>query len=149
MQNGSFILKGHICHTPEAGSLVIRENAYTVCEDGICRGIFGEIPEKFRGLEVIDCGDRMILPGMADLHIHAPQFAYRGTGMDHELLEWLQQNAFPEEIRFSVSVAAVNIYVGFEFGEHLLNLKPGIPEINVKPGFRDQLVMIEYILILQ
>ena len=101
MQNGSFILKGHICHTPEAGSLVIRENAYTVCEDGICRGIFGEIPEKFRGLEVIDCGDRMILPGMADLHIHAPQFAYRGTGMDHELLEWLQQNAFPEEIRYA------------------------------------------------
>ena len=51
----SFILKGHICCTPETNRLVIRENAYTVCVDGVCRGVFEEIPECFSGLEVVDC----------------------------------------------------------------------------------------------
>ena len=69
----SFVLKGHICHTPDADRLEIRENAYAVCEEGICKGVFDEIPERFRGLEVIDCTGKLVLPGMADLHIHAPQ----------------------------------------------------------------------------
>ena len=99
--NKSFLLQGHICYTPEADKLVIRENAYAVCEDGICRGVFDEIPEQFTGMEVIDCDDRLILPGMSDLHIHAPQFAYRGTGMDCELLDWLETHAFPEESRYA------------------------------------------------
>ena len=96
----SFILRGHICHTPEAGKLEIRENAAVVCEDGKCRGIFEDIPEKYAGLEVTDCSGMLVIPGMADLHIHAPQFAYRGTGMDYELLDWLEHAAFPEEIRY-------------------------------------------------
>ena len=99
--NRSFLLQGHICYTPEADKLVIRENAYAVCEDGICRGVFDEIPEQFTGMEVVDCGDRLILPGMSDLHIHSPQFAYRGTGMDCELLDWLETHAFPEESRYA------------------------------------------------
>ena len=42
-----------------------------------------------------------MLPGMVDLHLHAPQYAYRGLGMDLELLEWLQKYAFFEEARYS------------------------------------------------
>ena len=106
----SFILKGHICHTPEKGTMEIREHAFAVCEDGICRGVFDKMPEKFRGLEVIDCGDRLVIPGMTDLHIHAPQFTYRGTGMDCELLQWLTENAFPEEARYADTEYAVRAY---------------------------------------
>ena len=62
--NRSFLLQGHICYTPEADKLVIRENAYAVCEDGICRGVVDEFAEQFTGMEVIDCDDRLILPGM-------------------------------------------------------------------------------------
>ena len=97
----SFILKGHICHTPEAGTAEIRENAFTVCEEGVCKGIFSEVPERFSGLEIIDCTGKLIIPGLTDLHIHAPQFSYRGTGMDYELLDWLEQVTFPEEIRYA------------------------------------------------
>lgn len=42
----------------------------------------------------------MIVPGFADLHVHAPQYSYRGLGMDMELLEWLETNTFPEESKF-------------------------------------------------
>ena len=97
----SYILKGNICYSPTAVRLAVHEGAFVVCESGICRGVYDEIPESFRKLEVIDCGDRLILPGLIDLHIHAAQFALRGTGMDYELLDWLEQVAFPEEIRFA------------------------------------------------
>lgn len=106
----SFILRGHICCTPEANRLIIRENAYAVCGDGVCRGVFDEVPERFSDLEVIDCGDRLVIPGLTDLHIHAPQFAYRGTGMDFELLDWLAQVAFPEEARYADPAYASEAY---------------------------------------
>ena len=106
----SLILKGHICHTPEAGSLVIRENAYAVCEEGICRGVFDEIPERYSALKVIDCTDKLIIPGLVDLHIHASQFPYRGMGMDCELMEWLKENAFPEESRYADAEYASRAY---------------------------------------
>ena len=106
----SFILKGTVCHTPEKGKLEIRENAYAVCAEGVCRGVFDRIPEAWGGLEVIDCGGQMILPGMVDLHTHASQFAYRGTGMDYELMDWLSQKAFPEESRFENEAYASRAY---------------------------------------
>ena len=111
--NNSFILKGNICYTPLAGEMVVRENAWTVCEDGVCRGVFEAFPESYAGLEVVDCGDRLILPGMVDLHTHAPQFAYRGTGMDYELLEWLEYVAFPEEMRYADAAYARKAYGQF------------------------------------
>ena len=109
----SFILQGHICYTPDAEHLVIREDAYAVCEEGICRGVYDQIPEAFRGLRVIDCSGKLIIPGLVDLHIHAPQFAYRGTGMDYELLDWLQKIAFPEEIRYADNEYATAAYSVF------------------------------------
>ena len=72
--NRSFVLKGHICHTPDADRLAIREDAWAVCEEGICRGVFDTLPERYAGLEVIDCSGKLIIPGLVDLHIHAPQF---------------------------------------------------------------------------
>ena len=108
-----FILRGIICHTPDAGELVIRENGYVVCDDGVCRGVFDSIPERYSGLETLDCGDRLILPGMVDLHIHAAQYAYRGTGMDYELLDWLKNIAFPEEMRYADPAYTLKAYTQF------------------------------------
>ena len=48
-----------------------------------------------------DYGDRLIIPGMTDLHLHAPQFSFRGLGMDMELLDWLNTNTFPEEAKYA------------------------------------------------
>ena len=67
-----FILNGNICHTPRAGALDIHENGYAVCEDGICLGAFDRIPLRYAGLPVIDCTDKLVLPGMVDLHILRP-----------------------------------------------------------------------------
>ena len=108
-----FILKGNICHTPRIGKLAIRENGFVVCKDSLCRGVFDAVPDRWAALPVIDCGDRLILPGMVDLHIHAPQYAYRGMGMDYELLEWLEHVAFPEETRYADGEYARKAYDQF------------------------------------
>ena len=111
--NKSFILKGNICHTPRVGAQDIRENGCVVCEDGVCQGIYDGIPERYAGLPVFDCTDKLILPGMVDLHIHAPQYAYRGTGMDCELMEWLERITFPEESRYADESYALSAYTLF------------------------------------
>ena len=79
----SFIIKGDICHSDDRRNLLTFEDSYAVCEGGICRGVFREIPEKFKGLPVYDHSGMLVMPGMVDLHTDAPQFAYRGLGMDH------------------------------------------------------------------
>ena len=48
----------------------------------------------------MDYGDKLIIPGLIDLHIHASQYSYRGLGMDLELMDWLQKYAFPEESKY-------------------------------------------------
>ena len=96
----SFVIKGNICQTKNAKELDLHENAYAVCADGISKGIYDVLPEEYAALPLYDYGDALIFPGMADLHIHAPQYAFRGMCMDLELMDWLNQYTFPEEEKY-------------------------------------------------
>lgn len=101
MKKKSFALYGHIAHAPKIGELKIYENSYIVCERGRVAGVFSELPERFAGLPVERHDDCLIFPGLVDLHIHAPQYAFRGTGMDWELIDWLNNQTFPEEAKYA------------------------------------------------
>ena len=96
----SFVLKGHICHSLDRDHVEVYENHYLVCVDDVSAGIYPELPEQYRNLPLTDFGDRILIPGMSDLHIHAPQFSFRGLGMDMELLDWLNVHTFPEESKY-------------------------------------------------
>lgn len=95
-----FILKGNIIFSRVPEKLETFEQGYLVCENGLVKGVYRILPEEYEGFSVEDYGDRLIIPGLTDLHIHAPQYAYRGLGMNMELLEWLETNTFPEEAKF-------------------------------------------------
>ena len=95
----SFALKGLFIDTPVIGGLRTREG-YLVCEDGKVAGFYDTLPEAYAGISVHDCGDKLVIPGMSDLHLHASQYSYCGTAMDLELLEWLQNYTYPEEARY-------------------------------------------------
>lgn len=97
---GDFILKGNICQTLTPDKLDLHENAYLVCSDGLSKGVFNTIPAEYGNFKVIDYGDKLIFPGMTDLHIHAPQYAFRGLNMDLFLMEWLDKYTFPEEEKY-------------------------------------------------
>ncbi len=99
--NNSFVLRGGIAFSESKNSIVTYYRGYLVCENGICKGAFTELPEKYKGLQLYDYGERLIIPGMTDLHVHAPQYTFRGIGMDAELLEWLSTYTFPEEAKYA------------------------------------------------
>ncbi len=107
------ILRGHICHSSSPGRIEIIENGYLVVDDGICVGAFSALPPGFAALPVEDYGDRLIIPGMTDLHLHAPQFSFRGLGMDLELLDWLEKYTFPEEQKYRELSYAEEAYTVF------------------------------------
>lgn len=111
----SFILTGAICEGATPREVRVRERASVVCVEGVSRGVFpvDAVPAEFGGLPRIDCGDALVIPGLVDLHVHAPQYAFRGLGMDLELLDWLNEHAFPEEARYAVASYAERAYGQF------------------------------------
>lgn len=96
----SFVLKGNICYSKSKDELTVCPSGYAVCVDGYSKGVFEYLPAEYQDLPLIDYGDALIFPGLVDLHIHASQYSYRGTGMDLELMDWLTHQAFPEEAKF-------------------------------------------------
>ena len=97
----NFVLKGHICYSQDKSTLKVFENSFLVCVDGKSKGVFKTLPEEYKNLPLKDYGDKLIIPGMVDLHIHAPQYAFRGMCMDLELMDWLNQYTFPEEEKYT------------------------------------------------
>lgn len=95
-----FVLKGNIIYSEDAETLKLVEHGYLVCEDGISKGVFETLPETYATASLTDFGDMVILPGLSDLHMHAPQYAMRSNGMDMELLDWLETYTFPVESRY-------------------------------------------------
>ena len=98
--NNSFVIKGNVCQTINPKALDLYENAFVVCVNGKSKGVFNALPKEFQSLPLLDYGDALIFPGMVDMHVHAPQFAFRGTSMDLELMDWLNQYTFPEEEKY-------------------------------------------------
>jgi len=106
----SFVIHGDICYSKSPSELYCLEGGYLICEDGVSQGVFTSLPERYEELPLLDHEDKLILPGLVDLHMHAPQFSYRGLGMDFELLEWLETYTFPEESKYRNLGYARNAY---------------------------------------
>ena len=103
-------IKGQIVYAPDSGTLCVHQNSWIVSKNGLVVGIFAELPSEYANATKEDFGDRLIIPGLVDLHVHAPQYSYRGTGMDLELLDWLATYTFPEEAKFSELAYAERAY---------------------------------------
>ena len=96
----SFVIKGDICQTKKFKELDLHEGAFVVCVDGVSKGIYTNLPEEYAELPIYDYGNALVFPGMVDLHVHAPQYAFRGMCMDLELMDWLNRYTFPEEEKY-------------------------------------------------
>lgn len=101
METKSFVLHGNVCYNTTPQEVRCVPGGYAVCVDGVSAGVFEELPERYAGLPVVECEDQLVIPGMSDIHLHAPQYAFRGTGMDLELLDWLNTYTFPEEAHYA------------------------------------------------
>lgn len=97
----TIILKGNIIHTPTKNKFDCIPHGYLVAVNNEIKGIYTELPEEYRHFPVMDYQDQLIIPGLCDMHVHAPQFVYRGLGLDLQLMDWLNNYAFPTEARFA------------------------------------------------
>lgn len=109
----TYALKGNIIYSKNQNELNFFENSYLICQDGKSMGVFEKLDEKYKDIEVIDFGEKIICPGLVDLHIHAPQYNFRGMGMDLELLDWLNTYTFPSEAKFKDEDYAKRSYQRF------------------------------------
>lgn len=101
---------GDIVFAPTADALEVHEDSYLAADNGRVIGIYEKLPEELSSVRVTDYGRALIIPAFSDLHIHAPQYAQRGTGMDMLLSDWLSSYTFPEEAKFSDMAYADEVY---------------------------------------
>ncbi len=94
-------LKGNILEALSPDIIDYHAHSYLVLEDGRVAGIYSTLPENMAEAEVTDFGDALILQAFSDMHLHAPQYEFTGTGMDRPLLQWLETYAFPAEARYT------------------------------------------------
>ena len=105
-----YALKGNLIWTEEPGCFRVLENGYLLIKDDRIAAVSAE---PFAGVMTEDFGSRLIIPGLYDLHLHAPQYMFAGLFMDDELLVWLDKHTFPLEARFSDIDFAAKAYKAF------------------------------------
>lgn len=104
------ILKGNVIFTEAPDKFTVMENGYIVLCDGKVKEILTELTGQHSEIITEDFGNKLIIPGMNDLHFHAPQYKNLGIGMDKELLPWLNSYTFPEESKFKDLNYAEKVY---------------------------------------
>ncbi|MBZ9689794.1 guanine deaminase [Clostridium estertheticum] len=111
--NSVKIYKGNILFTKTPESFTVIKQGYIVVIKGKVQNVYKELPIEHTDSEIIDYGDKLIIPGMNDLHCHAPQFKNIGIAMDKELLPWLNDYTFPEEGKFKDLNYSKKVYQHF------------------------------------
>ena len=86
------IIRGGRVLDPASSTDGIRD---ILVEDGIIKEVAEHISTDAEN--VIEAEGLYVMPGLIDLHVHAPQYPFRGLGMDQELIDWLNTHTFPEE----------------------------------------------------
>ena len=70
-------VKGNIIYTKEFGKYEVISKGIIIIEDEKVKGIYNELPLNYKDINVKDYGDKLIIPGFIDLHLHAPQYGIR------------------------------------------------------------------------
>ena len=108
------VYKAHILFTKEKNRFEVLENGYVAVENGKVTGVSTDLAQlDSEGAEVIDFGNKLLIPAMNDMHVHAPQVHNQGVAMDLELLPWLQNYTFPEESKYADVNYAERMYRRF------------------------------------
>ncbi|WP_420632266.1 guanine deaminase [Candidatus Leptofilum sp.] len=115
-----FTLCGTLIHAPECGEIEIIENGLIeVDEAGIIAGLHSPEAEQhatikqtaFASNSLIELSaGQYLLPGLIDLHVHAPQWPQAGNALHLPLYTWLQEYTFPLEAKYADLAFAEKVY---------------------------------------
>ncbi len=76
-------------------------------------GDYSDLPAEYQNFEQTDYGDKLILPGFIDAHLHFPQYRMLAAYAS-DLLDWLNRYTFIEEQRYeeeAVAEAAAKVFL--------------------------------------
>ena len=108
-------------HTPRRGALETVEGALVEVADGAIAKVTRPQDSEYAGrLAAAEQGGilvrltptQVLLPGLIDLHVHAPQWPQAGKALHLPLDQWLRQHTFPLEARYADTTFAREIYDG-------------------------------------
>jgi guanine deaminase len=149
------LLRASLFHTPRNpfrdekgvesysdGGLLIRAGKIVAC------GEYSVVRAAHPDVASTDLRGGFLLPGFIDTHIHFPQLHVLG-GLGHELLDWLEYVALPEEARmgkaayacqtaraFVGALAAHGTTTALVFGAHFAGATASLFEAGEKSGLR-------------
>jgi guanine deaminase len=112
------VLRADILQTPEQGLVQSLPDALVdVDSDGTITAVTPS-DHPTHADRIATAGHRLVtapprtvlLPGLVDLHIHAPQYPQLGTALDLPLEDWLHRYTFPLEQRYADTAFAEQVY---------------------------------------
>lgn len=114
MVTGSaFAIRANAFHTPERGRLeVLNDVLIQVSAEGVIERVGSADAERLAAIDdlVMLPEGQYLLPGLVDLHVHAPQWPQLGKALDVPLAEWLRVHTFPLEARYADVAFAREVY---------------------------------------
>ncbi len=78
----------------DPGAVAVRGNSIAAV------GFETEIKNEYHAREIVDCGGRVLMPGLINAHTHVPMTLLRGLADDLRLDVWLQGYIWPVEREF-------------------------------------------------
>ncbi len=110
---------GTFIHTPSISQIEILDDALITVNDGIIQSVltpqsrdYGPALDTAKSAasytKINDHG--FFIPGLVDLHIHAPQWPQLGKALHLPLQDWLQNCTFPLEAKYSDTEFANTVY---------------------------------------
>lgn len=119
MAGTAVAIAGRAIHAPAPGAVEVLERALISADPSgqirsIRTGVDADDAELARlheeGVLVTLAPDQILIPGLVDLHVHAPQFPQMGTALDVPLEDWLTRYTFPLEARYAELDFATAVY---------------------------------------
>ncbi|KAH8369197.1 hypothetical protein KR009_003848 [Drosophila setifemur] len=115
----SYVYLGTIVHTKSFNEFETFDKGFLVVDDsGKILGVGHDFQAWLANnnvkssdlTEVVLTDYQFLMPGFVDCHIHAPQYAQVGLGLDMPLLDWLNTYTFPLEAKFEDQQYAQRVY---------------------------------------
>jgi guanine deaminase len=101
-----FTISARVMQTPSRDRLEVMDAVIEVDDRGVITAVDEAAPAPGHGhgrtsRHVATPAGSVLLPGLVDLHVHAPQWPQLGTGLDLPLERWLFEYTFPLEARYA------------------------------------------------
>lgn len=95
------IYKGNILFAQTPEKITQIPNGYIVVDDdGKVAEVCSDLKGEYGNVAITDFGDKLLIPGFVDVHMHSSQFAIRGIGYDDPSLDRIVEFLHPIEKQY-------------------------------------------------